>query len=173
MTASSSGASHVPSQPLAPSPRGIRSRDSGLPIHVMLWVLRETFLKACSRRTTVSSLRTNSCATLPKRGWNSTSYWWNLFSHWYDGLPEVHHLGNASWKSWKVNFETEAFSKTADPHLTMHWIIEVEIAKSIGELMTSRSTAGRHDFPDYDTFDAVIASALKSFSTRSHIFGKE
>ena len=30
--------------------------------------------------------------------WNSTSYWWNLFSQWYDGLPEISHTGNASWK---------------------------------------------------------------------------
>ena len=33
--------------------------------------------------------------------------------------------------SWKVNIKTEACSKTADPNLTMHWIKEVEIAKSI------------------------------------------
>ena len=63
--------------------------------------------------------------------------------------------------SWKVNFKTEACSKTADPHLTMQWIREVEIAKSIDELMTSRSIAGRIDFLDYDMLDAMIASALK------------
>ena len=33
--------------------------------------------------------------------------------------------------SWKVNIKTEVCSKTADPHLTMHWIKEVVIAKSI------------------------------------------
>ena len=43
----------------------------------------------------------------------------------------------------------------------MYWIKEVEIAKSIGELMTSRSIAGRTDFRDYDMLDAMIASALK------------
>ena len=43
----------------------------------------------------------------------------------------------------------------------MHWIKEVEIAKSIDELMTSRSIVGRNDFPDYDMLDAMIASALK------------
>ena len=32
---------------------------------------------------------------------------------------------------------------------------------SIDELMTSRSIVGRKDFPDYDTLDAMIASALK------------
>ena len=44
---------------------------------------------------------------------------------------------------------------------TMHWIKEVEIAKSIDELVTSGSIVERNDFPDYDMLDAMIASALK------------
>ena len=75
------------------------------------------------------------------------------------------HLGNfpnsMEFQSWKVNFKTEICSKSADPHLTMHWIKEVEIARSIDELMTSRSILGRNDFTDYDMLDAMIASALK------------
>ena len=43
----------------------------------------------------------------------------------------------------------------------MQWIKEVEMAKSIDELVTSRSIAGRPDFPDFDMLDAMIASALK------------
>ena len=43
----------------------------------------------------------------------------------------------------------------------MQWIKEVETAKSIDELMTSRSIVERTDFPDYDMLDAMIASALK------------
>ena len=43
----------------------------------------------------------------------------------------------------------------------MHWIKEVEMAKSIGELMTSRSIVERSEFPDYHVLDAMIASALK------------
>ena len=62
---------------------------------------------------------------------------------------------------WKVNFTTEVCSKSADPHVKMHWINEVDMAKSIDELMTSRSLVGRNDFPDSDMLDAVIASALK------------
>ena len=42
----------------------------------------------------------------------------------------------------------------------MHSIKEVEIAKSIDELVTSRSIVGRTDFSDYDILDAMIASAL-------------
>ena len=65
------------------------------------------------------------------------------------------------FESWKVNFKTEVRSESADPHFTMHWIKEVEIAKSIDELMTSRSIIGRNDFTDYDMLDAMIAPALK------------
>ena len=43
----------------------------------------------------------------------------------------------------------------------MHWIKEVDMAKSIDELVTSRSLVGGNGFPDYDMLDAVIAYALK------------
>ena len=65
------------------------------------------------------------------------------------------------FQSWKVNFKTEVCSKKADPNLTMHWIKEVEIAKSFDEPVTSRSIMERTDFPHYDMLDATIASALK------------
>ena len=65
------------------------------------------------------------------------------------------------FESCKVNFKTEVCPKSADPQLTMQWIKEVEIAKSIDDLVTSRSITGRRDFPDYDMLDAMIVSALK------------
>ena len=65
------------------------------------------------------------------------------------------------FQSCKVNFKTEVCSKSADLHLTMQWMKEVERAKSIDELMTSRSIMVRTDFLDYDMLDAMIASALK------------
>ena len=75
------------------------------------------------------------------------------------------HLGKLSdsmeFQSWKVNFKNWSMFKAADPHLTMQWIKEVEMAKSIDDLMTSQSITGRRDFPDYDMLDAMIASALK------------
>ena len=43
----------------------------------------------------------------------------------------------------------------------MLWIKEVEVAKSIDELVTSRSITGQHNFPDFDMLAAMIASALK------------
>ena len=48
----------------------------------------------------------------------------------------------------------------ANPHLTVHWIKEVEIAKLLDDLMASLSITGRNDFTDYDVLDAMIASAL-------------
>ena len=50
--------------------------------------------------------------------------------------------------------------KYSGPHLTMHWIKEVEVVKSIDYLMTIRSIRWRTDFPDYDILDAMIAPAL-------------
>ena len=47
------------------------------------------------------------------------------------------------FQSWKVNFRTE---------ITMHWIKEVEIAKSIDELVTWRLIV-EHDFLDFDMLD--------------------
>ena len=51
------------------------------------------------------------------------------------------HLGKCpdsmEFQSWKVNFKTEVCSKSAAPHLTMHWIKEVETAKSTDELVAS------------------------------------
>ena len=87
------------------------------------------------------------------------------------------HLGkfpdSMEFLSWKVNFKTEVCSKTADPYLTMQWIKEVETAKSIGELMTSRSIVGRKDFPDYDMLDAMIASALKKLITNNDLMNND
>ena len=50
----------------------------------------------------------------------------------------------------------------------MHWNKEVEIAKSIDELMTSQSIAGRKDLSDHDMLDAMIASALKKLLASVH-----
>ena len=77
------------------------------------------------------------------------------------------------FQSWKVIFRTEVCLRTADPQITIHWIKEVEIAKSIDELMTSRSIVGRTDIPDFDMLHAMIASALKSLSTRRYISERE
>ena len=51
-----------------------------------------------------------------------------------------------SFKAGKVNFKTEVYSKSADLRLTMHWIKEIETAKSTDEFVTSRTIVGRTDF---------------------------
>ena len=87
------------------------------------------------------------------------------------------HLGNVpdsvEFRNWKVNFKTEERSTTADPQITMEWIKEVEIAKSIDELVTSRSIVGETIFPDYDMLDAMIAFSFKDFSTSMFTSAKE
>ena len=54
----------------------------------------------------------------------------------------------------------------------MYWIKDVEIAKSIDELLTSRSIVGRNDFTHYDVLDAMIASALKRLLDKHIYFRK-
>ena len=78
----------------------------------------------------------------------------------------MEHFLTMEFQRWKVNFRTEVCLPTADPQITL-LIKEVEIAKSIDELMTSRLTVGK--FPDFDVLGAMIASALKKLlNTQSH-----
>ena len=85
-------------------------------------------------------------------------------------------FGVESWKFrdsmefqiWKVNIRTEVCLRTADLQIPMKGIKEVEIGKSIDELVTSRSIVG-HDFPNFVVFDAMVASALKKLlNTQTH-----
>ena len=55
----------------------------------------------------------------------------------------------------------------------MHWIREVETAKSIDELVTRRSLLGRNAFPDSDLLDAMIASALRRLLDKRIHFRKK
>ena len=54
----------------------------------------------------------------------------------------------------------------------MHWK-KFEIAKSIDELVTSRSITGQRDFTDNDVLDAMIAFALKKLPNTQTLFPKE
>ena len=55
----------------------------------------------------------------------------------------------------------------------MLWIKEVESAKSIDELVTSRSITGKPIFLDFDVLDAMIASALKKHLNTQSNFQKK
>ena len=59
----------------------------------------------------------------------------------------------ATLQFWKTNFKTEVSD-------TVLWIKEVEMAESVDDLKTSQSMRG-HRFPNFEMFDAKIASALK------------
>ena len=61
---------------------------------------------------------------------------------------------------------TEVCSKAKNHCLAMIWIKEVETAKSIDDLTTTRSIVGRTDFPDYDELGAMMASALRKLYDR-------
>ena len=82
------------------------------------------------------------------------------------------HLGkftdSLEFQSWKVNFKTEVCASSVFPQITVHWIKEVEIAKSKVDLMTSQSITGRRVFPDYEMLGAKITSALKKLLTHVH-----
>ena len=66
---------------------------------------------------------------------------------------------------WKANFKTEVCANSPCPTITMSWIKEVKIGKSIDDLVTSQSIEGR-DFPDFEMLDAKIASALKKIISK-------
>ena len=90
-------------------------------------------------------------------------------------IPEMH-LGKfpdpTKFESWKVNIRTEVWSKAKDPRLAVQWIKEIEIAKSIDDLLTP-SILGRTNFPDYDELDALMASALRKLYDKQTHFRKK
>ena len=63
-------------------------------------------------------------------------------------------------QSWKLNFRTEVCMRTAEPQVTMRWIKEVEVAKSIDELVTSRSITGQHNFLAIHASGALIRNKM-------------
>ena len=82
----------------------------------------------------------------------------------HSGMMDYPRIPNA-----ELNLGKFPDSMEFQTRITMHWIKEVEIAKSIDELMTSRSIVGRTDFPDFDMLYAMIASALKKLlNTQMH-----
>ena len=72
------------------------------------------------------------------------------------------HLGkfpdSLEFQSWKVIFKNEVCANLVLPQITMSWIKEDEIVKSIDDLMTSHSITGRRGFPDNEMLDAKIPS---------------
>ena len=62
---------------------------------------------------------------------------------------------------------TEVCTNSTCPTITMVWIKEVEMAKSVDDLKTSQSIE-RHEFSVFEMLDAKTASALKKIISNHH-----
>ena len=71
-------------------------------------------------------------------------------------------LTPATFACWKIRFKTEVCTCSHFPTEAMQWIKEVELVDSVDELRTSSSTRGI-SMPNFEVFDARIASALNKF----------
>ena len=66
-----------------------------------------------------------------------------------------------TFQCWKTKFKVELWSCSGCPtDAMMLWIKEEEMAKSVGDLLTSQSIRG-YKFSNFEMRDAKIASALK------------
>ena len=200
-TASSCGASHVPSQPLTiPSPRTTHCRDSGLPHDTRnIMGLQETFLNDYLLEEDHPRLSPKN-----QRIWHHLLADWDLRLQdiqWYrkvnrDGnrriLQYLYHaskeeveyfiilvelfltvvwwitrdflsrkIPTMEFPSWKVNFNTEVCSKISrsSSHNALdqrNWDSKVNRRTCDIEIYNAANR-----FPEYDMFDAMIASALE------------
>ena len=72
---------------------------------------------------------------------------------------------SSTLQCWKTNFKIEVCSCSGFPTDTMLWIKEVEMAKSVNDLLTSPSIGG-YRCPYFDMPGAKIASALKKIISK-------
>ena len=192
-TASSSGKSHVSSQhPRIPSPRGMLSRDSGLPhctrnsMGALGTICEQTLAPAYCEGVAGTAMRHGEglrrepqSSTIPTPrfsrnlgAWNSTRRTGGTYSQncMMDAprytISELH-LGKFpdpdDFQCWRVSFKTEVCVSKSTPEPTVSWINEVEMAGFIiDDLLTSQSNKGE-SLPDFEMFDARIASACRKF----------
>ena len=78
--------------------------------------------------------------------------------------------GNDAHFGWRGGRPWVRLERTGEPvrSPTDHKLIDVEIAKSIDDLLTSQSSTGRERFTHYEMLDVKIASALKRIITSVH-----
>ena len=74
---------------------------------------------------------------------------------------------STTFACWKIRFKTEVRPCSKFHTEAMHWIKEVEMVDSVDDLKSSRSMRGTHG-PDFEVFDARIASALNRIIHNSH-----
>ena len=73
----------------------------------------------------------------------------------------------ATLACWKIRFNIEVCTCSQFPTGAMQWIKEVELVDSVDELRSSSSTR-RIQMPNFEVFDARIASALNRIIHNSH-----
>ena len=76
-------------------------------------------------------------------------------------------LTPATFACWKIRFKTEVCTCSQFPTEAMQWIKEVELVDSVDELTSSSSFRGI-SMPNFEVFDARIASALNKIIHNSH-----
>ena len=85
-------------------------------------------------------------------------------------VPELH-LGkfpdSLDIRCCEVNFQTEVHANSFCLTVTMSRVKEMEIAKTVDDLVTSQSIEGRK-FTDFEVLDAKIASALRKIISNPH-----
>ena len=71
--------------------------------------------------------------------------------------------GHTEFQSWIVNFRTEVCTKAKNPMLALQWIREIEVAKSLDDLITPKSITGkknprlwRNGFDDGGSIEEVL-----------------
>ena len=73
----------------------------------------------------------------------------------------------ATFACWKIRFKTEVCTCSQFPTEAMQWIKEVELVDSVDDLRSSSSIRGI-SVPNFEVFDARIASALNKIIHNSH-----
>ena len=73
----------------------------------------------------------------------------------------------ATFACWKIRFKTAVCTCSQLPTEAMQWIKEVELVDSVDDLRSSSSTRGI-SMPNFEVFDARIASALNKIIHNSH-----
>ena len=73
----------------------------------------------------------------------------------------------ATFACWKIRFKTEVCTCSQFPAEALHWIKELEMVDSVDDLKSSSSVRGIR-MPNFEVFDARIASALNKIIHNSH-----
>ena len=81
----------------------------------------------------------------------------------FDKLPTL-----STFSIWKIRFKTQVSACCSSPSEAKFWIKEVEMVDLMDDLKSSRSLQGYTHFPNLETLDARIASALNKISQNSY-----